>query len=61
MNIQAKDVLAATRRKPRRLARGRTYLQKAITDRLRQAGEISIAEDGASACEVLLGALRIST
>ena len=44
----------------RRLARGRTYLQKAITDRLRQAGEISIAEDGASACEVLLGALRIS-
>jgi DNA-directed RNA polymerase specialized sigma24 family protein len=42
----------------RRLARGRTYLQKAITDRLRQAGEIGAVEDGAAACEVLLGALR---
>jgi DNA-directed RNA polymerase specialized sigma24 family protein len=42
----------------RRLARGRTYLQKAIADRLRQAGEINLTEDGAAACEVLLGALR---
>ncbi len=42
----------------RRLARGRTYLQKAIADRLRQAGEISLQEDGTAACEVLLGALR---
>jgi RNA polymerase sigma factor (sigma-70 family) len=42
----------------RRLARGRTYLQKAIADRLRQAGEISQQEDGIMACEVLLGALR---
>jgi RNA polymerase sigma factor (sigma-70 family) len=41
----------------RRLARGRTYLQKAIADRLRQAGEISLQEDGISACEILLGAL----
>ncbi len=43
----------------RRLARGRTYLQKAIADRLRQAGEINLTEDGAAACEVLLGALRV--
>ena len=42
----------------RRLARGRTYLQKAIADRLRQAGEINLTEDGSAACEVLLGALR---
>jgi len=42
----------------RRLARGRTYLQKAITDRLRQAGEISSAGDGAAACAVLLAALK---
>jgi DNA-directed RNA polymerase specialized sigma24 family protein len=42
----------------RRLARGRTLLQKAITDRLRQAGEIAIDGDGVSACEVLLTALK---
>ena len=42
----------------RRLARGRTYLQKAITDRLRQAGEISGEGDQAAACAVLLAALK---
>jgi RNA polymerase sigma factor (sigma-70 family) len=42
----------------RRLARGRTFLQKAITDRLRQAGEIAIDGDGVTACEVLLTALK---
>jgi DNA-directed RNA polymerase specialized sigma24 family protein len=42
----------------RRLARGRTYLQKAITDRLRQAGEIAPDADGAGACDLLLEALR---
>jgi DNA-directed RNA polymerase specialized sigma24 family protein len=42
----------------RRLARGRTYLQKALADRLRQAGEINAQEDGIIACEVLLNALK---
>lgn len=42
----------------RRLARGRTYLQKAITDRLHQAGEIATDGDGVAACEVLLAALK---
>ena len=41
----------------RRLARGRTFLQKAIVDRLRQAGEISTGDDGASACTLLLDLL----
>ncbi len=43
----------------RRLARGRTYLQKAITDRLLQAGEIASGSDGVSACEILLAALKL--
>jgi DNA-directed RNA polymerase specialized sigma24 family protein len=42
----------------RRLARGRTYLQKAIIDRLLQAGEIAHEGDGLAACAVLLAALR---
>jgi DNA-directed RNA polymerase specialized sigma24 family protein len=42
----------------RRLARGRTYLQKAIVDRLRQAGELGENADPAAACELLLDILR---
>ncbi len=42
----------------RRLARGRTYLQKAIVDRLRQAGEITDDADPSAACELLLDILR---
>jgi DNA-directed RNA polymerase specialized sigma24 family protein len=44
----------------RRLARGRTFLQKAIVDRLRQAGEICGDDDGASACALLLDLLKES-
>lgn len=42
----------------RRLARGRTYLQKAIADRLRQAGEITTEADPVHACDILLAVLR---
>jgi len=42
----------------RRLARGRTYLQKAIIDRLRQSGELTADEDAAAACAVLLEILK---
>lgn len=38
----------------RRLARGRTYLQRAIIDRLRQAGELDPQEDPQMACAHLL-------
>ena len=41
----------------RRLARGRTWLQKAIVDRLQQTGELSKDEDPAAACALLLGIL----
>jgi len=42
----------------RRLARGRTYLQKAIIDRLRQSGELAANDDAAEACAVLLDILK---
>jgi RNA polymerase sigma factor (sigma-70 family) len=42
----------------RRLARGRTWLQKAIVDRLRQAGEIPEGDDQAAACSLLLDILK---
>ncbi|MBA2482362.1 MAG: hypothetical protein H0V44_17000 [Planctomycetes bacterium] len=42
----------------RRLARGRTWLQKAIVDRLRQAGEIPDGDDQADACSLLLEILK---
>ena len=42
----------------RRIARGRTYLQKAIVDRLRQAGELPANADETSACDLLLTVLR---
>ncbi|HYE04835.1 MAG TPA: hypothetical protein VEL07_04860 [Planctomycetota bacterium] len=42
----------------RRLARGRTFLQKAIVDRLRQAGELSAQGDETAACDLLLAVLR---
>jgi RNA polymerase sigma factor (sigma-70 family) len=41
----------------RRLARGRTYLQKAIVDRLCQAGELVQGGDPASACALLMDIL----
>ncbi len=41
----------------RRLAKGRTFLQKAIVDRLRQAGEITEQDDGSAACDLLLSLL----
>ncbi len=41
----------------RRLARGRTYLQKAIVDRLCQAGELGVDGDPASACALLMDIL----
>ncbi len=44
----------------RRLARGRTFLQRAIVDHLVQAGELPRDADPARACEVLLGFLRPS-
>ena len=42
----------------RRLARGRTFLQRAIVDHLIQAGEMPAMADPARACEVMLGLLR---
>ena len=42
----------------RRLARGRTFLQRAITDRLLQAGELPADADPVRACDVLLDLLR---
>src|SRR5687768_18191924 len=42
----------------RRLARGRTALQQAITARLRQAGEWAEGDDPATACALLLAKLR---
>jgi RNA polymerase sigma factor (sigma-70 family) len=42
----------------RRLARGRTFLKRAITDRLTQAGEIPRDADPALACDLLLDLLR---
>lgn len=42
----------------RRLARGRTFLQRAIVDHLIQAGELPATADPARACEVMLGLLR---
>lgn len=42
----------------RRFARARTYLQQAITARLRQAGELPPGADPASACDLLLDVLR---
>ena len=42
----------------RRLARGRTFLQKAIVDHLIQAGELPREADPARACELLLDLLR---
>lgn len=42
----------------RRLARGRTWLQKAIVDRLRQANELGPDADPSAACELLLDILR---
>jgi DNA-directed RNA polymerase specialized sigma24 family protein len=42
----------------RRLARGRTWLQKAIVDRLRQAGELGAEADPGAACELLLDILK---
>jgi hypothetical protein len=41
----------------RRLARGRTYLQRAIIDRLRQAGEVKAGDDEGAACDLLLAVL----
>ncbi|MBA3708373.1 MAG: sigma-70 family RNA polymerase sigma factor [Planctomycetes bacterium] len=42
----------------RRLARGRTWLQKAIVDRLREAGEITEDADQGAACSLLLDILK---
>jgi DNA-directed RNA polymerase specialized sigma24 family protein len=42
----------------RRVAKGRTYLQKAIIDRLERAGEIPLGSDAAQASERLLEAVR---
>ncbi len=44
----------------RRLARARTLLQQAISERLRLAGELAPGEDPANACAVLLAALQTS-
>jgi DNA-directed RNA polymerase specialized sigma24 family protein len=42
----------------RRVAKGRTYLQKAIIDRLERAGEIPAGSDATQASERLLAAVR---